>query len=176
MWKSDKQRRWGHTAEGLKALGGKKAVAEWDSASKTKKKKVKPKIVVNNHIKAYGQTDTDTGVVEINKKKHRGDKRQLTDTIKHEIFHVKHPQATEKQTYKATGKLSDITPQEEQHYLSKLRMKKINYKVGVVKRKLHLKGDTKPGDLISKANESKITRTTNQPIPRKEKVSIMGAV
>lgn len=33
-WKSDAQRRWGHSPAGLKALGGKKKVAEWDRASK----------------------------------------------------------------------------------------------------------------------------------------------
>lgn len=42
-WKSKKQRAWGHTPEGIKALGGKKAVEEWDKATKGKKlpKKVK---------------------------------------------------------------------------------------------------------------------------------------
>lgn len=47
-WKSDAQRRWGHTEAGLKALGGADKVAEWDSSSKgmklpekkTKKKKL----------------------------------------------------------------------------------------------------------------------------------------
>jgi hypothetical protein len=29
-WKSQAQRSWGHSPEGLKALGGKKAVEEWD--------------------------------------------------------------------------------------------------------------------------------------------------
>lgn len=33
-WQSDAQRRWGHTAEGMKALGGPAAVAEWDAATK----------------------------------------------------------------------------------------------------------------------------------------------
>lgn len=42
-WKSKKQRAWGHSPEGIKALGGKKAVEEWDKATKGKKlpKKVK---------------------------------------------------------------------------------------------------------------------------------------
>ena len=34
-WKSDAQRRWGHTAAGMKALG-KKGVEEFDKASKGK--------------------------------------------------------------------------------------------------------------------------------------------
>ena len=36
-WKSSKQRAWGHSPEGIKALGGKKAVAEWDKATGDKK-------------------------------------------------------------------------------------------------------------------------------------------
>lgn len=36
-WKSEKQRAWGHSKSGIKALGGKKAVAEWDKATKGKK-------------------------------------------------------------------------------------------------------------------------------------------
>ena len=48
-WKSDQQRKWGHTATGLKALGGAGEVAEWDAATKGKslpehKKKVKIRI------------------------------------------------------------------------------------------------------------------------------------
>lgn len=40
---SERQRRWAHTKAGIKALGGKKAVEEWDKATKGKKlpKKVK---------------------------------------------------------------------------------------------------------------------------------------
>lgn len=36
-YESDSQRRWAHTPAGTKALGGPKAVAEWDAASKGKK-------------------------------------------------------------------------------------------------------------------------------------------
>jgi hypothetical protein len=32
-WKSKAQAAWGHSPEGLKALGGKSAVSEWDSAT-----------------------------------------------------------------------------------------------------------------------------------------------
>jgi hypothetical protein len=35
--KSQKQRAWGHTPEGTKALGGKQAVAEWEKATGNKK-------------------------------------------------------------------------------------------------------------------------------------------
>src|ERR1035437_4795456 len=124
-WKSNQQRKWGHTAEGEKALGGKSAVAEWDRATKGKKlpfhvkKKKKAKIVVNNKMKAFGQTDTKTGVVEINRMKHKNDKKQLADTIKHELYHVKHPQATEKQTYKQTGKLENMSTAEQNQMIAK---------------------------------------------------------
>jgi len=36
-WRSDQQRKWGHTAAGKKALGGEAAVKEWDTATKGKK-------------------------------------------------------------------------------------------------------------------------------------------
>lgn len=32
-WVSKAQARWGHSPEGVKALGGKTAVKEWDSAT-----------------------------------------------------------------------------------------------------------------------------------------------
>lgn len=32
-WKSKAQARWGHSSAGLRALGGKRAVKEWDSAT-----------------------------------------------------------------------------------------------------------------------------------------------
>lgn len=185
-WLSNQQRKWGHTSEGEKALGGVSKVHEWDKATKgmhlparAKKKKLKPKIVINNKMKALGQMDTKTNKIEINVKKHQGDKRQLTDTIKHELYHVNHPQATEKETYKNTGKIEDITPQEQQKYLAKLRMKKINYKSGALKRKFRIKRkvEMKPGDFITKMNESKIKRkVNNKQISRKERISIMGLV
>ena len=36
-FKSQAQRKWAYTKEGTKALGGKKAVEEWNSATKGKK-------------------------------------------------------------------------------------------------------------------------------------------
>lgn len=32
-WKSKAQARWGHSASGVKALGGKTAVSEWDAVT-----------------------------------------------------------------------------------------------------------------------------------------------
>ena len=47
---SDAQRKWAHTKEGTKALGGKKKVKEWDNASRGKKvpARVKRKKVITN--------------------------------------------------------------------------------------------------------------------------------
>ena len=36
-FKSQAQRKWDYTKEGMKALGGKKAVAEWEKATQGKK-------------------------------------------------------------------------------------------------------------------------------------------
>ena len=36
-FKSEAQRRWAHTKAGTKALGGKKAVAEWEKATGDRK-------------------------------------------------------------------------------------------------------------------------------------------
>lgn len=36
-FKSEAQRRWAYTKEGMKALGGKKGVAEWEKATGNKK-------------------------------------------------------------------------------------------------------------------------------------------
>lgn len=42
-WLSEAQRRWGHSPSGVKALGGKAKVAEWDAASKGKKRPARVK-------------------------------------------------------------------------------------------------------------------------------------
>lgn len=43
-FKSQAQRKWAYTKEGMKALGGKKAVEEWEKATQGKKlPKVAPK-------------------------------------------------------------------------------------------------------------------------------------
>lgn len=36
-YKSEAQRKWAHTKEGTRALGGKKAVEEWDKATSGRK-------------------------------------------------------------------------------------------------------------------------------------------
>lgn len=139
------------------------------------KKKNKPKVIVNNKIKGFGQMNTKTNLIEVNKKKHKGDKAQLADTIKHELMHVKHPQMKEKQIQKK----ADIhSYAEQQRMVAKLRNKKSNYKGGAIKRKLKIKAGekTEPGQFIRMANETK-RETSNSPKSiSKEKLSIMGLV
>lgn len=50
-----------------------------------------------------------------------------------------------------------------------------NYKLGAIKRKLGIKGDFQPGDLISKANEKRSIIKTNQPLSKKQ-VAIRGLI
>ena len=117
--------------------------------------KTKPRVGVNNKMKgSYGETTIRKGkppVIKINVKKHKGNKAELADTIKHEMYHAKHPKASEKTTYKAMPKT--ISPKEQAKLIAKLRMKKLNYKGGAIKRKLKIgRGKLQPGDLIKKAN------------------------
>lgn len=171
-WKSDKQRRWGHTAAGQKALGGKKAVAEWDRA----KKKPKVKVMVDNKIKgSLGASEfrgkgrpndkKPTGKILINVKAHKGDRAELASTIKHELMHVQNPKMTEREVYKRTAK-TKISPMEQSKLLAKLRHKRFHYKTGAVKRKLKLKGEVSAGELINKS----------RPSSSRERLVLMGMV
>ena len=59
-WKSKAQQGWGHSKEGEKALGGKKSVAEWDSATNFKSlpnKVSKPKSKLGTAIKKAGKKE-----------------------------------------------------------------------------------------------------------------------
>lgn len=105
---------------------------------------------------SYGETHIVKGkapVVLINVRKHKGDKKELADTIKHELMHAKHPKMHEKTVYKRTAKeMKHSTPAQQDKLIAQLRMKKINQKVGAVKRKLKLgRAQTEPGELIKQA-------------------------
>ncbi len=126
------------------------------------KKKKKPEVTVNNKLKGalgaseFKKGNKPTGRIEINVKKHKGDKRELASTIKHEMMHIKHPKMTEKEVYKRTAK-TKIDPKEQKALLAKLQQKKSNYKMGAVKRKIGMgPGDYKPGEMIAKMNERKM--------------------
>lgn len=140
------------------------------------------KIKVNNKLKgALGSADfkkgnIPTGKIQINVKRHKGDKAELASTIKHEMYHVKHPKATEKETYKATAK-TKISPAEQTQLLAKLRMKSLNYKGGAIKRKFKMgNAPTKPGDMIARMNEQKSSNIKNKSTVSKTRLSIMGLV
>jgi hypothetical protein len=83
-------------------------VSEWDKSSKGMKlpKRVKKhkklKIKVDNKLKAYGEEDDKNGQIKINIKKHKGNKSELADTIRHELIHLHHPKMHEKTVYKKT--------------------------------------------------------------------------
>ena len=67
------------------------------------------KVTVSNSHKYYGTTDTSKKTIVINKKKSlkAGGEAELRDTIKHEVFHAMHPQATEKEAEKHLEHKSD---------------------------------------------------------------------
>lgn len=138
-------------------------------------KKPKLKIKINNKLKAYGTYDTESGVMEINRKKHK-DKRELADTVAHELSHRRHPRAKEKTIQKMNA--PEISSTQQNKLVAKLRMKKLNYKIGATKRKFKMGAKkTEPGEFISKVNENKVPRllNTNSPMTAK-KLAILGLV
>ncbi len=125
------------------------------------KAKKKPRIGVDNKMKgSFGETILQKGkpaIIKINVKKHQGDKAELADTIKHELMHAKYPKMHEKTVYKRMKK--PMSQQEQDKMVAKLRMKKLNYKGGAVKRKLKMGAvKTTPGELISRAAVSPVKR------------------
>jgi len=109
------------------------------------KKRKTLKVVTNNKMKAYGSYDPKTNVIEINKKKHKGDQAELADTINHEMLHAKHPDMSEREVKK---KASSYVPVSS-------NMKSIHYKMGAMKRKFKMTAsdEIKPGSFIEKARE-----------------------
>lgn len=155
-----------------KFLFAKKPAIAAEFASKTpkgaklpehvKKMKRKKGIFVNNKLKEYG--NEEKGRIEINVKKHKGDKAELADTIKHEILHRKHPKSSEKSIQKKTQvDMSKMSYSEKEALTKKLRHKTLNYKGGVLKRKFKMSaGKVAPGAYIQAMNSAKVQRKTNQ--------------
>ena len=103
--------------------------------AKTKKKlglkgKTKPGDLLDAYKKQvvskgkwYAETDTHKKVIKVNKKMHKTHplhKKQypeLKDTLIHETFHAKHPNWTEKKTYKETHKRVKTIGKKESHKL-----------------------------------------------------------
>lgn len=140
-------------------------------------KKKRLKISVNNKLKEYG--NEQGGKIQINVKKHRGNKSELADTIHHEMLHSKHPKASEKQIQKKTKiDMSKMSYKQKEALTKKVRMKKLNYKGGALKRKFKMgPGKVEPGAYIKKVNESKTMRKSepSQSVSR-ERLGIMGLV
>ena len=67
---------------------------------KIPKKVGKYKVIVDNSHRYYGTTDTKKHTIIINKKKSlkAGGEAELKDTVKHEVFHAMHPNASEATT------------------------------------------------------------------------------
>lgn len=128
----------------------------------------KYKVVLNNHLRgSFGAMNPKTNLIEINKKAHHGDKKELASTIAHEIMHVKHPNATEKQVYKKTAK-TKLNPDEQRRMLEKLKGARREKGVKRMKRKLKINpnADVNPGDLYNRSKE----------ISERKRVAIMGLI
>lgn len=136
------------------------------------KKKLKGALGMTHFDKKNKPTKIE---IHVKHKQHK-DKAELASTIKHEIYHAKHPKATEKETYKATRK-TKISPSEQAQLIAKLRTKSLNYKGGAVKRKFKMgKSELKPGDMITKMNTLKKSINKDKKSISKTKLSIMGLV
>lgn len=130
--------------------------------------------IVKRKLKgSYGETDfigNKAVRISVDVKKHKGNKKELADTIKHELLHAKHPKMLEKTI--RTKMKKEMSAQEQAEMIKKLRTKKLNYKVGTLKRK-YKTDSNEPGALITKYNESKSPKA--QTLSRKD-VAIRGLV
>lgn len=151
--------------------------ARWDKEYGGKKKKAK--VMVNNKIRAFGQMDPKTNVVEINVRKHKGDKTELANSIHHELLHVKYPNMKEKEVAnKADKETLQMSPAEKNALVAKVRGKKLHYKQGAMKRKFKLgRMDAEPGTFISQVNENRQERIINGEQPRDDKdLAVYGLI
>lgn len=120
-----------------------------------KKNKTKPMIVANNKMKGYASQQGKK--IEVNVKKHHGNKTELANSIKHELLHLKHPKAKEK-TIQKKAKIAteNMSHSDKMKLIAKIRMKKIHRQEGVLKKKFKMApGEVGPGAYISKINEAK---------------------
>jgi len=136
--------------------------------------KRKKNIVVDNHIKSFGEEEG--GKIKINVSKHKGDKKELADTVFHESYHAKHPKATEKVTYKVTRKAMKNMPESEQDKLVS-RVKGVHYREGALKRKFKMgRVHHKAGDFITRMNESKSSSKQTNSKPSLRRIAVDGMV
>ncbi len=59
------------------------------------------KVFRDDKMRWQGDTDTEKKVIRVNVKKSKK-KSTVIDTVAHELYHARHPKATEKETYKKT--------------------------------------------------------------------------
>ena len=131
------------------------------------------KVKINNRIKAFGEEQN--GVITLNLAKHKGNAKELADTVFHESYHAKHPAATEKKTYQVTKKAMKVMPLSEKEKLA-AKVKTNHYAQGALKRKFKMgRVHLKTGDLITRMNESKSSqKQTNKPSLRR--IAVDGMV
>lgn len=125
---------------------------------KTKARPKKTRISVNNRLKEFG--NEQGGRIEINVRRHKGDRAELADTVFHEQFHAKHPGATEKTTYMKTKEaMKQMSFAEKERLAAKVRGKSAHYRQGALKRKFKMgRGNVEPGAFIKKLNEARPSR------------------
>jgi len=138
-------------------------------------KRKKIKISVDNKIRAFGEEQG--GKIKINVEKHKGNVKELADSVYHEVFHAKHPQATEKATYKKTHEaMKEMSLSEKRALADKVKRKTMHYKAGAVKRKFKMgRGAVEPGAMYKKYKET-ASEKSSSPKKSVDKISIMGLV
>lgn len=57
------------------------------------------KVIVDNSMSAYGETDVEKKIIKINRTKslQDGGREELADTVMHETLHAKNPDLTEQE-------------------------------------------------------------------------------
>ncbi len=114
-----------------------------------------PKIIVNNKEKGFGSYDEKKNLITINRKRHKGNKAEMLDTLVHEKVHAKHKKMKEGSVRKATAKMiANMSPEQKRQHLAKLRMGAINKKADALKKKYKMSAtENMPGDIINQARE-----------------------
>lgn len=120
----------------------------------------------------------ENGKIQVNIRKHKGNIGELADTVKHELYHAKHPKASEKKTYAITRKaMKEMSYVEKQKLAAKVRNKKTHYAQGALKRKFKM-GNHKvePGEFIKKFNETRRQKRSSSKSISLRRISIDGLV
>ncbi len=113
------------------------------------------KIVINNKEKGFGSFDEKKNLITINRKRHKGNKSELLDTVVHEKVHARHRKMKEQTVRRVTAKMiAGMSPEQKRQHLAKLRMKSIDTKLTKLKKKYKMsQSESKPGDIINHASD-----------------------